>query len=217
MKYYRKSELSYTPMKPERERELFRRYYAGDISARDEIITNQLKLAVRLALQISHGNIPEDEAISAANAGLMRAISGKTFDPERGLRFSSYAQAFICGEVIRTFRRLSRLVGKAFDDQEIAESMVPETEVALEKFGTVDAEVESEDLNSMRGDYVEKAIDLLTPRGQEVVRMVYFDRLNLAEVARKLGISREAARRVHERALERLRRELQNSTVEELT
>jgi RNA polymerase sigma factor (sigma-70 family) len=95
--------------------------------------------------------------------------------------------------------------------------MVPETEVALEKFGTVDAEVESEDLNSMRGDYVEKAIDLLTPRGQEVVRMVYFDRMNLAEVARKLGISREAARRVHERALERLRRELQNSTVEELT
>lgn len=204
MKYYRKSELSYSPLSVEDERKLFKAYYAGDIDARDRIVKNYLKLAVRLALRVSRGNIPEDEAISAANNGLMQAVSSKKYDPDRGLKFGSYAQQFIRGAVIRQFKKLSRLVGPQFEGQNL--TLPHESEVELGEFGvTEDPVVDQVDFEQVRHDRVAQALDALPERTGKVVRMVYFEGKSFAEIGRIIGRSRERARQIHDAALAKLR------------
>ncbi len=100
--------LDYTPLTPEREAALFSIYYTSEepetsLAARDEIIKCHLKLVVKLALQTARGMMPEDEAISAGNAGLMQALECRKFKPDNadGTRFSSYIRLFIRGQVLK--------------------------------------------------------------------------------------------------------------------
>lgn len=49
----------------------------------------------------------------------------------------------------------------------------------------------------------------LTPRQQEIVRMVFYEHLRQAEVARRLGLSRSTVCRTLHRAESRLRKRLE--------
>jgi RNA polymerase sigma-B factor len=74
----------------------------GDPEARDRIALRYQPLATYLAKRFAgRGEIFED-LVQIANVGLMNAID--RFDPERGVRFSTYAAATIVGELKRHFR-----------------------------------------------------------------------------------------------------------------
>lgn len=51
-------------------------------------------------------------------------------------------------------------------------------------------------------------LDTLPPREGEVTRCLYIERLTVAETAEKLGISQEATRKAHVRAIHRLKKQL---------
>jgi RNA polymerase sigma-B factor len=59
-------------------------------------------LAHRLAGRFSNRGEPPEDLIQVAMLGLVKAIDG--FDPDRGLRFSTYATPTILGELKRHFR-----------------------------------------------------------------------------------------------------------------
>lgn len=116
MKYYHQ-DIEYTKMDHSEEISLFEKFYAGGRGsriARDKLIFSHLRLAVMLAGRlVSRGNIPEDEAVSAANLGLLKAIKSKRFDPRnpKGFRFAAYARKYIIGAVLKTFKTRRSLVG----------------------------------------------------------------------------------------------------------
>jgi RNA polymerase sigma-70 factor (ECF subfamily) len=56
-------------------------------------------------------------------------------------------------------------------------------------------------------DALRQAIARLPPHYREVIQLRHFDGLSFAEVARRMGYSEEAARKIWSRALERLTRE----------
>lgn len=87
------TDLSYTDITHERERELFTAAKAGDETAREFLIKNHLLYTLNQGRRWSHGKLPEDEVASAANAALMHAID--RFDPSRPNRFTSYLQWFV--------------------------------------------------------------------------------------------------------------------------
>lgn len=61
----------------------------GDRKAADQIVTSHLRLAAKIAISYRGYGLPASELISEGSIGLMQAVN--RFDPEMGVRFSSYA------------------------------------------------------------------------------------------------------------------------------
>jgi RNA polymerase sigma factor for flagellar operon FliA len=117
----------------------------GDPIARDRLLNEHLGLVHHVARQMSRSLAVEvdfDELISSGTVGLMNALD--TFDPTRGLAFSTFAAPRIRGAILddlrrqdhvpRSIRRKSREIsaarealtrekGFAPDDRELAERM----------------------------------------------------------------------------------------------
>lgn len=85
---------------PERSDELFARL--PDQDARDELAALYQPLAEYLARRFYGRGEPLDDLIQVANIGLIKAID--RFDPQRGVKFSTYATATVVGELKRHFR-----------------------------------------------------------------------------------------------------------------
>jgi RNA polymerase sigma factor for flagellar operon FliA len=79
---------------------------AGDNSARDALLRENLSLVHHVARQLSRSLAVEadfDELVSAGTLGLMTAL--KSFDPRRGLAFSTFAVPRIRGSILDELRR----------------------------------------------------------------------------------------------------------------
>jgi RNA polymerase sigma-B factor len=96
---------------------LMRRYKAGDMRAREELIERYMPLARSLALRYRRASEPLDDLIQVASVGLVKAVD--RWDPDRGLAFSSYAVPTILGELRRYFRDSTWDVRPARDLQEL--------------------------------------------------------------------------------------------------
>lgn len=76
--------------------------------ARNELTRHNLKLVVRFAKDFRNLGVPFTDLIQEANLGLLRAV--ELFDPERGLRFSTYAVWWIRQSLIRGIQKQARTV-----------------------------------------------------------------------------------------------------------
>lgn len=69
---------------------------------RDQFILSNMGLVHSLAHRLKGRGIEYEELVSAGSVGLLKAANG--FEPERGLKFSTYAVPVILGEMKRLFR-----------------------------------------------------------------------------------------------------------------
>lgn len=69
------------------------RVQKGDETAREHMIQSNLKLVVKIAKDYEGYGLPLLDLISEGNMGLMKAVD--RFDPERGVKFSTYAAWWI--------------------------------------------------------------------------------------------------------------------------
>src|ERR687886_1119959 len=79
---------------------------SGDQSARERLLTAHLSLVHHVARQVSRSlaaNFDFDELVSAGTIGLMSALD--SFDPNRGLAFSTFAVPRIRGAILDELRR----------------------------------------------------------------------------------------------------------------
>jgi len=95
------------PLDPVATRELFRQARLGDGRSRRRLIEHNLRL-VRAVLRRflearSFTPVDGEDLFQAGCVGLLQAVDG--FDPERGIRFSTYAVPFILGEMRRHLRQ----------------------------------------------------------------------------------------------------------------
>ena len=85
------------------DRELLLRYHGWrDPAAREELVERFLPLARKLALRYTYKDEPFDDLLQVASLSLVKAID--RFDPDRGVRFTTYATPTIMGELKRHFR-----------------------------------------------------------------------------------------------------------------
>ena len=78
----------------------------GDAAAFRLMVESNLRLVSRIARHYADSGIPLLDLIEEGNLGLIKAI--QRFDPDRGIRFSTYAVHWICehmGQAVRTQRR----------------------------------------------------------------------------------------------------------------
>ena len=81
---------------------------AGDGQARRRIILANLRLVVHLARAYRNRGLPMLDLIEEGNLGLIHAVD--RFEPERGLRFSTYAAIWIRQSMLRGIAEQSRSI-----------------------------------------------------------------------------------------------------------
>lgn len=91
------------------ELDLARRYRAGDAAAGRKIITANLRHVAPIALRYRRYGVPVGELVAEGNLALLRALAG--FEPERGLRFATYANYWIRADVLALILRQRSMVG----------------------------------------------------------------------------------------------------------
>lgn len=89
-------------LKEAEKEELFKRIKAGDEAARETYIKGNLRLVLSIIKRFSGHNENVDDLFQIGVIGLIKSIDN--FDPNLGVRFSTYAVPMIIGEVRRYLR-----------------------------------------------------------------------------------------------------------------
>jgi RNA polymerase sigma-32 factor len=84
----------YPMLEPEQEAAYARRWHEHrDSDAAFRLVTSHLRLVAKIAMRYRGYGLPISEIVSEGNVGLMQAV--KRFDPDRGVRLSTYAMWWI--------------------------------------------------------------------------------------------------------------------------
>ena len=93
---------------PLEERELARRARAGDKEAAERLVTANLRFVISFVRKYQGRGLELSELVCLGNEGLLKAV--KRFDPDRGLKFISYAVWWIRQTVLKALTEQTRSV-----------------------------------------------------------------------------------------------------------
>lgn len=215
--YYSKDQnITHVPISHSEEIALFKRFYKGNpknmskdaLAARDAILTNNLRYAASIAGNHSSRTTYHADLISAANAGLLKALECRRFRPEQG-RFTTFATKFIVGEICKFFRVSGAVTFPASsqlpDWPEEGEDQDVETLLDPKGFRPGDLDRET----------VATALSKLESTERQIIELCFFEGLYVSKARHlikrddgKVGISRQWATELRDRALKNLRIQL---------
>jgi RNA polymerase sigma-32 factor len=81
----------------------------GDLSAREQVLIANLRNVIPIALRYRRYGVPVGDLIAEGNAALMRALA--RYEPERELRFATYANYWIRAEMLGLVLQQRSMVG----------------------------------------------------------------------------------------------------------
>lgn len=103
------NEIGFHPLlSKEEEQSTARAALTGDKSARDTLVTSNLRLVVHVARRYVGRGLDFNDVVEEGNFGLMHAV--EKFDPEKGFRFSTYATWWIRQHIERAIMNQSRII-----------------------------------------------------------------------------------------------------------
>jgi RNA polymerase sigma-B factor len=140
---------------PDEELEQFREFkQTNRLEIRDAIIENHLGLAHHLAHRFSNRGEPYDDLYQVACMALVKAV--ERFDPERAVKFSSFAVPYMVGELKRYFRDKGWSVRAPRRIQELYLEIGPQVENLTHELGRSPTVAEiSESLDEPTGAVLE--------------------------------------------------------------
>jgi len=102
-------EIGKTPLlTPAEEVQLAKRIRRGDKAARDHMISANLRLVVKIAMDYKDFGLPLLDLISEGNIGLIKAV--ERFDPRKGGKLSTYAAWWIKQSIKRALANQSKTI-----------------------------------------------------------------------------------------------------------
>lgn len=208
----------------EREVALARRWReAGDRRALHELVEGNLRFVVACARRYRGRGVPMADLVNEGNLGLLRAA--ERFDPDRGVRFVTYAAWFVRQTILGALGRAGRAAppvadGDGTGPRRPRRAVVVSLEAPpgpggrgtrlserLEAPAAVGADRPVHRRERRRA--LETSLAFLPEREERVVRLFFgLDGAaprTLAGIGREMGVSRERVRQIKDRALDRLR------------
>lgn len=208
--YYREIR-KYHPLPPALEQRLTILIQQGDEQARQTLIEHNLRLVTHIAKTYYHPKVELMDLIQEGNLGLIEAVD--RFNPEMGLRFSTFAVWWIRKRILRYLGRGEDLVRldtpiKGEEGEALCLSdtiMDEETILGGPACEGQDTQLEQEESRQQ----MLKRIERLSKREKEVLMMLYGvteeRALTPQEVAERLGVFPRSVRRIRDKALRRLK------------
>ncbi len=182
----------------------YRRFAQLHKQIRDQIAADNLGLVYDLYKRSRIVNVDGDELLSEGMMALTRAID--TFSPWRGFRFSTYA----CNAILRAFYRCGLREAKRRQHEPVNFESEFEKSNWLDTRRTEESVLYAERLSKI---IAENQVDL-TPIEKDVLAQrfplaVGAERLTLADIGRRMNLSKERVRQIQNSALGKLREALE--------
>ncbi len=201
------------PLKKKEEEECLNRIASGDYSAREILITHNLRLVVYIAKKFENTGIGVEDLVSIGTIGLIKAVN--TFCPEKNIKLATYASRCIENEILMYLRKTSnRKAEISFDeplntDRDGNELLL--SDVLAEDADSVNADIEYEDEKRL----LHSVVDKLSDREKLIINMRFGidgeDEHTQKEVADLLGISQSYISRLEKRIISRIKREMEKA------
>jgi RNA polymerase sporulation-specific sigma factor len=198
------------PLTEEEERALFAEYKIGEVAAKNELITRNLRLVAHIIKKFNPQSKEMDDLISIGTVGLIKAI--ESFDYNKGNRLATYAARCIENEILMFVRTNKKIKAEVYLQDPIGVDREGNEITLLDVLGTesdaVLDEVESKISIKKLYGIIEKALD-----GKEkvIIKLRYglsCEPQTQREIANTLGISRSYVSRIEKKALKKLAKEM---------
>ena len=201
------------PLSAKEEHEAVARWCAGDLEARNLLIEHNLRLVAHIIKKYYTPDSDQDDLISIGTIGLIKGVS--TYRPDKGVRLATYASRCIENEVLMYFRGLKKAAG----DVSLSESI--DTDGDGNALSLMDILADEDDMAERIGtselcDSLRRCVDsCLDEREAAIIRLRYglagAAPLTQRETAEACGISRSYVSRIEKKALEKLRRKMDDA------
>ena len=199
------------PLSAQEEREYLCRSAEGDLEARNILIERNLRLVAHIMKKYYAIAADQEDLISIGTIGLIKGIT--TFDHTKGARLATYAARCVENEILMYFRSQRKT------SQDVSLSDYIETGADGTMLSLMDVVSDQEDLTETicrkeNARQIRSAIEkYLTTQERLVIQLRYgLDGeipLRQREIALRTGISRSYVSRIEKKALEKLRKAME--------
>lgn len=201
------------PLSKKDESEIMRRIEAGDDSAREELITHNLRLVVYIARKFENSGAGLEDLISIGTIGLIKAV--KTFCPARNIKLATYASRCIENEILMHLRKISSAKSEISIDEPLNIDWDGNELLLSDVLGSdpdiVNRGIEHEDECNLLLTMINK----LNAREKQIMEMRFglggYKEHTQKEVADYLGISQSYISRLEKRIIERLKKDMEKA------
>lgn len=203
--------VSYTqsfppPLSTDEEKEYFRKYKNGDQKAREILIEHNLRLVAHLVKKYYTSYKNQDDLISIGTIGLIKAID--SFDPDKGIRFATYASKCLQNEILMYFRSQKKISCEVSMNETIDVDKDGNPLTYIDIISCDDTIADDLDTKIRSAKAIKIIKNELTPREREIIVLRYglssIPAVTQREVATKLGISRSYVSRIEKSALTKI-------------
>lgn len=196
------------PLSADEEAECIARMQKGSKSARDKLIMHNMRLVAHIAKKYGKNDI--DDMISIGSIGLIKGV--ESFSPEKGTTLATYLARCIENEILMTLRANKRYqntvyLGNTLGVDNDGNEYTLYDVLAIKE----DSVFHQAETAILRQNLLKCINEQLNDREKKIILMRYGIEEGAApmtqlQTAKKLGISRSYISRIEARALEKLRR-----------
>ena len=182
---------------------------AGSVKARRRLVECNLRFAVQVAKQYQGMGLELEDLIQVANLGLFEAV--KRFDPDRGVKFISFAVWYVRAELQKALNDLSRVVripshktmteGKDFSTLSTSKKVGDDedSETYADRYLAGEQVKSTHEVADLK-ELLNIALNSLKPKQRDAVKMFYgIDReyaMHMEHIAEELEVTGERARQL---------------------
>ncbi len=199
------------PLPPEEEKAWLAKTAEGDEEAKRTLVEHNLRLVAHIAHKYDTPHQSEEDLVSIGTIGLIKAVN--TFKPGRGTQLATYAARCIENEILMTLRSNKKQRHEVYIQDPIGTDKEGNDISLLEILGSEPDKVEELAFAAIESDKLRLVMrQALTKREQQVLQMRFGlvgRPLPQREVGKILGISRSYVSRIEKKALEKLKRKLE--------
>ena len=198
------------PLTAEQEKLLLDRMGAGDRTARDDLITHNLRLVVYLSKKFETSGVPSEDIISIGTIGLIKAIN--SFRSDKNIKLATYASRCIENEILMYLRRTSKLKSEVSFDEPLNTDFEGNELLLSDILGTDSDTVYGSVESGVEKELLKEALSHLSERERRIMDLRFGlsggEEMTQKDVADELGISQSYISRLEKRIIERLKREI---------
>ncbi len=195
------------PLSPEEEADCLRRMQAGSRTARDKLITHNMRLVAHIAKKYSKNDL--DDLISIGSIGLIKGV--ESYSAEKGTTLATYLARCIENEILMTLRANKRYQNTVYLNNTLGVDNDGNEYTLMDVLAIKEDSVfHQAEMSILRQNLLNIINEHLSAREQKIILMRYglvegTTPMTQLQTAHELGISRSYISRIESRALDKIK------------